>query len=326
MKYKVSIIMEAYNEENTALAEHPEAVEHLLRQDFPLHQVELVLVGSKSQLADWKEVPAAWNRFGQVRVVPMDSAQPHYWEQKNFGAQIALGEIVAWVDSDVKAEPTWLRSIVSAIDAGADVSVGPSMYAHSWFHPHSPLMLAAASISWGFVLAYNSEPEKPLPNALLSHNSGIRREVALRIPYRTGQASFQSSVFYFDLVQNHVKVTYQPEQRAAHQMTLWWWLSRRHFRSGWETYNGRAAHTLWPRIAALEKVRWIEPIILRGGMVLRDSRHWFRYRRVTNVGLAKAWLMLPLVVAASAAARAAEAIGMYSWMLAPKSTARQARF
>ena len=79
-------------------------------------------------------------------------------------------------------------------------------------------------------------------------------------------------------------------------------------------------------IAALEKVPWIEPIVLRGAMVLRDLRHWFRYRRVTQVSPVRAWLMLPLILVASLSARTAEAIGMYCWLLAPKSTARQARF
>ncbi|MCX6612261.1 MAG: glycosyltransferase [Acidobacteria bacterium] len=326
MKYRVSIIMEAYNEDRTALAEHPEAVEHLLRQDFPLEQVELVLVGGKKQLEDWKEIPASWNRFGRVRLAPMENDESHYWEQKNFSVQVAEGEIIAWVDSDVKAEPTWLAALVGAIDAGADVSVGPSLYAHDWFDSHSPALLAAASVSWGFVLSIRSEADKPIANSLVSHNAGIRREVALQVPYRTGQRSFQSSVFYRELREKQFQVVYSPGQRAAHQMTFWWWVTRRHFRSGWETENARREKVTWPKIGALEKVPWLEPIVLNGGFVLRDLRQWFLYRRVTGVSAVAAWLMLPLIFFMSAIARGAEMVGMYCWMVAPKRTAWQARF
>ena len=318
--------MEAYNEDKTALAEHPAAVEHLLEQDFPLEQVELVLVGGKRQLEDWNEIPVAWNRFGRVRLAPMESDETHYWEQKNFSVRAAEGDIVAWVDSDVKAEPTWLASLVGAIDAGADVSVGPSLYAHDWLDSHSPLLLAAASVSWGFVLSIRSEEGKPIAHSLLGHNSGIRREVALQVPFQTGQRSFQSSVYYRDLVQRGFKVVYSPGQRAAHQMTFWWWVTRRHFRTGWETENARSEKITWPKITSLQKVPWIEPVILNGGMVLRDMTQWFSYRRVTGVSAAAAWLMLPLVFFMSAIARSAEMVGMYCWMVAPAQTARQARF
>lgn len=318
--------MEAYNEEQTALAEHPEAVEHLLAQDFPLDQVELVLVGGKKQLEDWKEIPASWNRFGRVRVAPMDSDQTHYWEQKNFGANTAEGDIVAWVDSDVKAEPTWLAAMVATIDAGADVSVGPSLFAHDWLDSHSPLLLAAASVSWGFVLGIHSKEGKPIANSLLSHNAGIRREVAQQLSYQTGRQSFQSSVFYRDLVNRGFKVAYSPGQRAAHQMTFWWWVTRRHFRTGWETENARKQKVTWPTVKAFEKLPLLEPLVVYCGMMLRDSLLWFSFRRVTGVSAIGSWLILPLIFVVSSIARGAETVGRYCFMIAPERSARQARF
>lgn len=325
MNCKVSVVIEAYNEEQNDLGEHPEVIESLLRQDFPLDKVELVLVGGQAQLAEWKKAPS-WNRFGNVRIVAMEKSHTHYWEQKNFGAQAAEGEIVAYVDSDVIAEPTWLSAIVRSIDNGADVSVGPSLYRASGHDSHSALMLALASISWGFVLSGRSKPGLPIAASLLAHNFGIRREVALQNPFLAEQASFYSSILFFNLTQKGLKVAYAPEQRAAHGIEFWWWVRRRHFRTGWETYDGRLTHPAWPRIRLLEKVKWIEPIILRGGMILRDSRHWFRFRRVTGVSATRAWLMLPLVVGASIVARTGEAIGMYSRLLSPNTMPKQARF
>jgi len=121
-------------------------------------------------------------------------------------------------------------------------------------------------------------------------------------------------------------IDYRPMQRAAHSMTLKWWVTRRHFRTGWETYEARKSDEMWPRIRGLDKVRWIEPIILRGGLVLRDTVHWFRFRRVMEIRLLQAWSMLPLVLITSATARAAEMAGMYAALIAPNQTAYQARF
>lgn len=326
MKYRVSLLMEAYNEEQNALTDRCPVVAALLQQDFPLDQVEFVLLGSPEQLEPWQTIPPEWNKFGRVRLAPMPSAESHYWEQKNFGANVADSDIIAFIDSDAIPEPTWLSALVSGIESGADASVGPSMYQCEGHGPHSPLMLAAASISWGFVLSRSSRPGHPMAASLLGHNCGIRRETALRIPMRTDRGSFQSSVFYFDLVQHNAKVVYQPEQRAAHGINLVWWLSRRHFRTGWESYDSRKSHPLWPRLRWLEKLPWIEPIVMRGGMVPRDTLHWFRYRRVVGVGAAQAWLMLPLIVVTSAAARISEMAGMYGRLFFPEATRHQARF
>jgi hypothetical protein len=113
---------------------------------------------------------------------------------------------------------------------------------------------------------------------------------------------------------------------VAHGMNFSWWLFRKHFRTGWETYRARSADSAWPRIPALEKMRLIEPLVLRLGLVARDARHWFRFAWVVGINRFRAIVLFPLAVVASCAARGAEAVGMYAAMFAPKASEHQARF
>jgi hypothetical protein len=79
-------------------------------------------------------------------------------------------------------------------------------------------------------------------------------------------------------------------------------------------------------MAALEKIKIIEPIVLRMALVVRDARHWFRFAPVVGLSRARTVLLFPVAVLASLAARTAEMVGMYAVLFAPKSTEYQARF
>jgi glycosyltransferase involved in cell wall biosynthesis len=325
MKPRVSIIIEAYNEEHNALAFHSSTVDALLEQDFPLGQVELIFIGTTGQIGDIDKLRPAWQPFSQVRMVTADPENKHYWQLKNKAAQLTAGEIVAFADSDVQPGPRWLSTIVSGIQNGADVVVGPSQFRTPTFGPDSPLMLAAALPTWGFVLAHNRGRETPKANSLLSHNVALRRDVFLKHPYRPFKRSFNSSLLYFELMRSGATVVYQPTQKVAHGMTFGWWF-RVHFRRGWETYLGREADPSWPRIRLLEKVKPVEPVALRMGLVLRDARHWFRYTRVLEAGRIRAILWFPLALLVSFAARSAEMVGMYAALVMPRTTEHVARF
>jgi len=160
----------------------------------------------------------------------------------------------------------------------------------------------------------------------MAHNVALRREVFLKHPFRPIRRSFCSALMYFELVRSGVNLSFEPEQKVAHATTLRWWLGRRHFRTGWETYIARAVDKDWPRIRALEKVKVIEPILLRMGLVCRDGPHWFRFAQVVGISRMQAIVLFPLAMVAAVAARGAEMVGMYAVLFAPKSTEYQARF
>jgi hypothetical protein len=251
------------------------------------------------------------------------SGDSHYWQLKNKAAEVAEGQFVALIDCDTVPGPHWLSALVAGLQSGADVCVGPSQYRTERFGPDSPWMLAASLPSWAFQLARSATPAA---GALLAHNVAFRRDVLLQHPFRNYNRSFPSSLLYFELVRLGAKIAYQPDQRVAHGMSFRWWLSRAHFRRGWETYSGRDLDPAWPRIAGLGKMKMIEPLVLRMGLVCRDAPHWFRYSRVVGVSRMRSLYLFPLALVASFAARTAEMIGMYAALLAPEASEHQARF
>ncbi|MGA3185570.1 MAG: glycosyltransferase [Bryobacteraceae bacterium] len=325
MKPLVSIIIEAYNEEHNKLAFHSETVDALFEQGFPLERVELIFIGTPGQIDNIEGLHPKWQVFSQIRLVTADSDNTHYWQLKNKAAQLTAGEIVAFADSDVLPGPRWLSTIVAGIQNGADVVVGPSQYRTQKLGPDSPWMLATALPTWGFVLKSSGSGDPLQANSLLSHNVALRRDVLLRHPFRAFKRSFCSSLLYFELVRSGATVVYQPAQRVAHAMTFRWWI-RLHFRRGWETYIGRNSDPSWPRIKILAKMKPIEPVVLRMGLVLRDSRLWFRYSRAVGASRARAVCLFPLVLSTSFVARSAEMIGMYAALIKPRATENLARF
>jgi hypothetical protein len=326
MRPLVSVVLEGYNEEATALSRLPDTVGALLQQDFPLDRVELVMLGSPQQTAYWKTLNPGGQSFFQIKMIPVKPEDCHYWTLKNIGASFADGEIIAHVDSDSIPGPRWVSSLVRGIQSGADVSVGPSLYRTGRQTSDSPWMLAAALPSWSQVVARTSDGPEPQAGSIMGHNVALRRDIFLQHPYPTLRRSFSSVLMYYELVRAGAKFSFQPEQKVAHSVTLRWWLGRKHFRTGWETYIGRSADKDWPRIPALERVKLVEPILLRMGLVCRDARHWFRFAPVVGLSRTRTVLLFPVALLASLAARTAEMVGMYAVRFAPKSTEYQARF
>lgn len=326
MRRLVSVVVEGYNEEATALSRLPDTVGALLQQDFPLDQVELLLLGSPQQTEHWKTLNPGGQSFFQVKMIPVNPSDCHYWKLKNMASGFAEGEIIAHIDSDSIPGPRWISSLVAGIESGADVSVGPSLYRTERQTPDSPWMMAAALPSWSLMVARTPNGDEPRAGCVMAHNVALRRSVFEQHAFRTGNRSFSSALLYYEFLRTGVKISFQPEQTVAHTMTFRWWLGRKHFRTGWETYIGRAADRDWPRVPALEKIKVIEPIALRMGLVFRDARHWFRFAPVVGLSRPRTVLLFPVAVLASLAARTAEMVGMYAVLFAPKSTAHQARF
>jgi hypothetical protein len=287
--------------------------------------VEVILIGSQEQIAAWRGRYDSLPRVQRVRLLCVAPEDAHYWRLKNRAVEAAEGEIVGFVDCDAIPVGRWLASGVGAIRAGADVSVGPSLYRTDKLRPDSPWMLAAALPSWSFVLAFTSTPDHPAASAMMAHNMIIRREWMLRHPFPVEQRSFVSSLQFFRLKRAGAKFSYQPEQRIAHGMNFQWWFTRMHFRRGWETYQGRSADPSWPRLW-LHRLPWIEPFPLRMGLVLRDARHWFRFSRVVGIGRAHRILLWPVAIGASLLARSSEMVGMYAALINPEAFEHRARF
>ncbi len=210
MKPLISVVIEAYNEENNALAPHQETLDALLGQEFPLEQVELVLIGSARQIAEWERQHPAWPPLAGVKFVIAEAGESHYWQLKNRGAQAASADLLAFIDSDGLPASRWLRTVVEGLTHGADVVVGPSLYRNGRWQPDSAPMLAAALPSWAFVLAYDSLPGAPRAASLLGHNVAMRRELFLKHSFPTAAHSFPSSLLYFALARAGARIVSSP--------------------------------------------------------------------------------------------------------------------
>lgn len=326
VKPLVSIVIEGYNEEFNGLAPFPDTISALLHQDFPLNKVELLLLGSVRQVEHWKTLDPFGNSFHRLRLIPVDPANSHYWQLKNLGGEISEGEIVAHIDSDTLPGRHWLSALVNGIESGADVSVGPSLYRSKGSSPDSAWMLAAALPSWSLMLARTATGQAPAAACIMAHNVALRREVFLQHKFQTAKRSYSSALMYFELVRSGVKIAFQPEQKVAHGMTFRWWLGRRHFRTGWETYVARSTEKDWPRIPRMERIKFVEPVLLRMGLVFRDARHWFRFSRAVGVSWTRTLALFPLAALASLAARGAEMVGMYAALFMPARSEHRARF
>ena len=105
----VSVIVEGYNETRD-LGKAINTLEAIKEQDFPVHQVEVILMGSPTQVQEWKERYISGTPFWGFQAIEAEGLT--YLQLKNRGAQFASAEILAFTDSDVYPHRTWLSSLV----------------------------------------------------------------------------------------------------------------------------------------------------------------------------------------------------------------------
>jgi GT2 family glycosyltransferase len=93
-------------------------LDQLLAQDYGDYEVIVVDDGSEDET---REVAEAALGSGKVTIVrsPLNRGCPH---ARNLGLRHARGQIIAFIDADGFARPSWLRHIVAAFDA--DTTVG----------------------------------------------------------------------------------------------------------------------------------------------------------------------------------------------------------
>jgi hypothetical protein len=221
------------------------------RQVAAVGQVELVITGSPAQVEQWQEYCAQADFSFAVKAIIVEG---HYWEAKNLGAQAAPGEILAFIDSDVRPQAAWLSAIVTTMQAGADASVGPSLF-HLNERVNSALLLVAGSISWGITVGKATREEAFTVASCLGHNLAVRADFFQRYPFRADcQRSFVASLLLNDLRRQGKRVVFHPDQRVTHDFTWKWWLLTQRFRSGWETYAMRqideTSTHIWPLLVS----------------------------------------------------------------------------
>lgn len=311
----ISVVIEGYNESRD-LGTADETINALKHQDFPLGQVEVILVGSLAQTQDWQKRYAEGTPFFAVKTIDFEGA--HYYELKNGGAKIAAGEIIAFTDSDVRPKPTWLRAIADGIHNGADVVVGPSLFRQeSGFSPDSPLMRVLASITWGWVVGKRWQGAYRTAVGFMDHNVALRAEAFRQHQYRTefGRV-IASPLLYRSLANAGLSVLMQPQQQATHHFSWSYWLIKLHFRYGYEVFHLRRLDPNYPN-QWIRRTGILEPLITMLWHVLLDGPKWLRFSGLLQTNRLYRLALLPVVMIFSAIAHTSEMVGMYATLLAP---------
>jgi glycosyltransferase involved in cell wall biosynthesis len=320
---KISIVLEGYNE-SRELGTADATMNALAAQDFPLDQIEVILVGSREQAEYWQ---SAWadHPFHDVKALARDGE--HYFQLKNAGAEVAEGQIIAFTDSDVQPRRGWVSAIVSGIENGADVTVGPSL-----FHKRdgfelvadSPLMRAAASITWAWTMGPLGPDGMPEARGFMDHNLAMRSSVFRDHRYRTDLGRIIAPGLLFQQLKNvGACIRMQRMQQAEHHFSWRYWLVGLHFRYGHEVYRLRRLNPGYPN-QWIRKTLILEPLVTLAWHMMLDVPRWFRLNSVLGTNPLYRWALLPVMLAMSAVARSSEALGMAATMLIPQRMRRWA--
>jgi GT2 family glycosyltransferase len=129
----VSVVVASYNGGRT-LGTCLESLRHL---NYPRYEVILVDDGSTD------DTPAIAQAFPEVRTLRHENRGLS--AARNTGIAAAEGEIVAFTDSDCRADQDWLRYLVGALLGTEDVGIG----GHNFLPPDDSLVAAAVMVSPG---------------------------------------------------------------------------------------------------------------------------------------------------------------------------------
>ena len=154
-----------------------------------------------------------------VRVLPTEHAG--YYAQKNRGAQVASGELVLFLDSDVVPERGWLAALLSNFrDPEVAVACGNTYVEPAGFYAK------AFALFWFFPLRDSAPPAAPVEaEHFFANNVCFRRELFLRygfpdLPLMRGACVELAKRLRADghriLIDGRARVSHPPPNGAAH--------------------------------------------------------------------------------------------------------------
>lgn len=283
----------------------------LLEQDFPLNEVDLIMVGNPEQIERWQRQTKGM-LFGRVRLISRGDAD--YCQMKQAGAAMGTSPILAFVDSDVRPSPRWLSRLKATIESGSGVSVGlTQLHWHGWAGPQGPIMLAFASVAWGGILGtWESGGSRAL--GFHANNVGFRRDLLKVAGYRPGllRACAAHDLFR-SWIRAGTRASFHPEQRVVHAFEPAWW-AEMHARSGMESMLMRRLFDDWPH-------RWVrhlgplEPLLTTAWRCVRDPIQGWRYSTAVGLSRTRRIVWLPVLLVVSLLTRSVEMFGGYRGLI-----------
>jgi glycosyltransferase involved in cell wall biosynthesis len=312
----VSVVIEGYNEV-TLSTSVTDTLLALREQDYPLDRIEVVLVADQTRYVDWSDIADGQLGFHRVTVVPAPP-EVSYFGQKNLGAARATGDIIAFVDSDVRPRAGWVSAIVSGIASGADAVAGLTTFSSRGRRPIPAAVLeAAASVSWGHIPGRADAARTPAA-ALVAHNFAGRTETISAMPFGIRyKRNTSNTALHFALRRSGRRIDFLAGQRVDHLFSPSWWLVILHMRVGWEQHVARRIDDT-PANRVIRRTSVLEPFIVAGWALAADARAWQRFGKALGHGPAARAARWPLVAAASLCARSAGIVGEFAAMVAPR--------
>jgi glycosyltransferase involved in cell wall biosynthesis len=314
----ITVVVEGYNEWQLS-TDVADTLEFLAAQEYPLDRVDVVLTAVDAQVDRWTSLAMRYAAFRSIGVVA--GGDPAYYVLKNAGAAAATNGIVAFVDSDVRPSPGWLRAIAESIGDGADATVGPTEFFDRRGHAPRSVVEMAGSLSWGHVMGKPGADGKPRPMGLSAHNLAVRSAVFADIPFDDGAGRIGGWRILFDRLRAAgLRIDYVSAQRVRHSFSPRWFFFQLKPRTGYEEWRLR-------RVDADVPNRWmrflgpIEPLATAALYIAVDLETWPRYAREIGVGGLRRIALMPALGVMSVAARTAFATGMYAGMLFPRRMA-----
>ncbi len=305
--HMISVIIETY----TVSHEYPavecaiqlaSVLDRLREQSYPKHQTEIIVVldEANAELAKFVQT-----RYPEVRTVfVMDGT---YLSMKNFGFEVARGEMLALLDADCIPVRNWLETIATAFSPGVDAVAGKTRY-----RPEHPLARTFSVFDFGHVQADRNGKTF----SFNVNNVAFHRDIVAQNRFddrvRRNGGCF---LFWRKLKLANCNMIYDPKMFAGHGNDfLGLGFARKHLDRGFDTINlFRIAD---PKL--LEAARYMRfGLLVPLGMFA--SRLWFDFRRmVTNRrDLGIRLYTVPYYYAVSLVIRGLEAVGGMIAILKP---------
>lgn len=119
--------------------------------------------------------------LSQARCELVPAGQTRYYDLKNKGAQMAKGEIIVFVDSDVLLEANWLNELTAPLRSDPQVHV----VAGETYMSTNSLMEKAFALHWFFPLRTTPAKAKHPAQFFFANNVAFRRVSFLAQPFPT---------------------------------------------------------------------------------------------------------------------------------------------
>jgi glycosyltransferase involved in cell wall biosynthesis len=304
----LSILVETWNADGDVTVKLQRLLDSLEHQTLPFHDMEVIVAvdeeaaGEIDELAEpYPNVETVWVRSKGV------------FGMNNAALDRARGRHIAYLHSDVVPSPSWAETLVGAIEAGADVSVGRTAYA-----PRTLLTRTTSLFDFGHVQrGLDGRATNIISNSLV-----LRRDVALR--HRFEERAGSSGGCYLlarQLEQAGRVAVYVPEAFVAHDDDVsGFGFVRKRLRVGSDLVKiARLDSSRAIGERRLLKLGPLAPFAVAGSRVAFDARRFVRYRRELGI---RPWA-LPYFMGSSVVMRSIELVGVAVEMARPGALGRR---